>query len=198
MEQARRRLDTESRRAEILEAAHTLYATAPYSEVTVAQVAERSGASQALIFHYFGNKAGLYTAVVDDALARLRAAQSRVIDALPPGVPVRDKVRASLEVYLDQVAANPSAWAGAPAAFEEPAVALRARRDSRAEWVRLLGDLLGVGDWPRHTYALWGYFGFVDEICRRWAAEGTPADRRGHLLDAALGALQGALGDWSV
>lgn len=198
MDQPRRRLDTASRRAEILDAARTLYATASYAEVTVGQVAEASGASQALIFHYFGNKAGLYTAVVDDALARLRAAQAAAIDALPAGSPARDRVRVSLEVYLDHVAANPTAWAASPTASEEPAVAQQARSDARAEWVRLLAELLGVGDWPRHTYALWGYFGFVDQVCHRWVAQGAPADQRGALVDATLGALEGALGDWSV
>lgn len=195
MEHPRRRLDTASRRAEILEAARSLYAENSYTDVTTAQVAAASSASQALVFHYFGSKADLFAAVLEDDFALLRAAQRTAVDALPQGSPVRDRVRASLEVFLDHVAARPGAWLGAA---EEPAPALDVRTRARSEWVQLLAELLGVRDWPRHTFALWGFIGFVHGASREWASAGAPANRRQALVDAALGSLEGALGDWAV
>ncbi len=192
---ARRRLDAEQRRDAILEAARRLYATAPYPEVSVAQVAEAAGASAALVFHYFDSKAGLYAALVSSDLAQLAAAQAEANEALPQGTPARDRVRTALEAHLDQVA-DPQRWSASRTGGEEPAEAQQVRRDARAEEVERLRELLHVSDWARHEYALWGCFGFLDAACLHWAARGCPADERNPLIEAALGSLEGALGDW--
>lgn len=191
----RQRLDAESRRQAILDAGHGLFAAASFSGVTVQDVAAEAGASAALVFHYFGSKAGLYTAVVTDAVAHLRAAQRAALDALAAGAPARDRVRATLLVYLDAVAQHPRAWLPQHGA-EEPAEAIAVRIAARAEQVVALRELLGVGSWARHEYALWGYLGFVESACLAWAERGCAAAERDALVDAALGALEGALGDW--
>lgn len=192
----RRRLDTASRRSEILAAARRLYASAGYAEVTSAQVAEAADASQALVFHYFSGKAGLYAAVVTSELADLHAAQSAATDALPDGAPPRDRVRASLAASLDHITAHPAAWRAR--ASEEPEAAHQVRLAARAEDMDRLGRLLGVHGWERHTYALWGFFGFLDQAFGHWMELGSPAEHREPLIEAALGALEGALGDWAV
>ena len=51
----------------MLAGASRAFAAAPYSEVTTAGLAECCEASEGLIFHYFGSKAGLYAAVVGEA-----------------------------------------------------------------------------------------------------------------------------------
>jgi len=79
--------------------------------------------------------------------------------------------------------------------FDEPPEALRVRERSRDEQVERLRALLLPARWARHEFALHGYFGFVDRACLAWVAAGCPADDRNPLVDAALGALQGALGD---
>jgi hypothetical protein len=75
-------------------------------------------------------------------------------------------------------------------------VAVRAR--ARQEYVDRLRGVLVPSAAPRHEYALWGFFGFLDAACLRWVEEGCPDDRRHPLLDAAVGALEGALGDWGA
>lgn len=194
----RRRLDVEQRRAEILDAARRLYADAPYDRVSVAEISRASGSSQALVFHYFVTKAGLYAAVVHSAIVDLRAAQEAANAALPHSAPARDRVRAALEVYLDHIASHPQTWAAPLRGGSEPIEAQDVRADARAIYVRLLAQLLGVSGWARHEFALWGYFGFVDQACLHWVDQGCPADQRHPLIDAALGALEGALGDWKV
>lgn len=192
----RTRLAADDRRDGILAAARELYAVHPYSEVSVQQVAEAAGASSALVFHYFGSKPGLYTAVVTDAIAILGAAQREADAALPAHSSSRDHVRTSLLIYLDHIASHPTTWAWPLRGGVEPAEAQEVRRRARATYVQTLVSLLGVGDWARHHYALWGYFGFLDEACLAWVEKGCPAADRGLLVDAALGALEGALGDW--
>lgn len=194
----RRRLDVEQRRAEILEAARELYSIAAYDQVSTAQISAASGSSQALLFHYFGTKADLYAAVVAAAIDQQHQAQEAADRDLADGVPVRDRVRASIEIYLDHIARHPVAWAAPLRGSSEPEPAQRVRLEARAAYVDRLAALLGVTGWARHTYALWGYFGFLDQACLHWVDQGCPDTERHPLIDAALGALEGALGDWQV
>lgn len=194
----RRRLSTQERRGAILEAARQAFAGSAYAEVSAAQVAEASGSSTGLVFHYFGSKAQLYAEVVRGVLQELAAAQAAAQAALADGVPVRDRVRAVVLVQLDHVAARPGEWATPLVGGEEPPEALAVRREARATQVDALRDLLRVTGWARHEYALWGWCGFLDQACLRWTEAGCPDDERHPLADAALGAIEGALGDWAA
>jgi AcrR family transcriptional regulator len=195
----RRRLDPEERREAILAAATEAFAAAPYDEVSISAVAERAQASEALVYRYFTGKAELYAEVVSVAITGLRERQATALDALDDGVPVRDRVRTATLVYLDHVAAHPSAWASPlQRPGGEPASAAAIRRAARAEDVQRLRALLAPSDAVRHEYALWGFLGFLDAACLRWVERGCPADDRWSLVDAALGALEGALGDWAA
>jgi AcrR family transcriptional regulator len=152
-----------------------------------------------LVYRYFANKEDLYAEVVRLAIADLMSRQTAALKALPAGTPVRDRIAAATEVYLDHIAHHPDAWAmpmRQPGG--EPAAAAELRADARRRYVQGLDRLLDPSDQERHGYALWGYFGFIDAACLRWVDEGCPDAERWPLIDAALGALQGALGDWSA
>lgn len=194
----RRRLNVQQRRAAILEAACEVYSAHPYAEVPTAQVAEAAGASPSLVFHYFGSKAGVYAAVVSRAMAQLESEQDTADAALPEGVPVRDRVRTALVTYLGHIERRAAFWTVPLRGGEEPVEAQQVRTDARARTVDRLGSLLGVGDVVRHHYAIEGFLGFVDGACARWVGRGCPAHERDPMLEAALGALEGALGDWRV
>lgn len=194
----RQRLDVEERREGILRAARELYSEAAYSDVTTSQIAAKAGASPALVLHYFGTKSGLYAAVVRDAVDSLVAAQLAADAALAEGVPVRDRVRSALLVYLDHIAEHPGTWASPLVGGEEPREAVELRQVARAEQVDALRAVIRPAAWARHEYALRGYFGFVDHACLAWVLAGCPESDRYPIVDAALGALQGALGDWGT
>ncbi|RRJ87154.1 TetR/AcrR family transcriptional regulator [Gulosibacter macacae] len=189
----RQRLDVDQRRDELLTAAVDVFAGATYSAVTVAQIAEAAGASPALVFHYFGNKAGIYAAVVELELELLLRAQLAAERALDPNSASRDRVRAHLLVLLERVEARPSMLA----AGDEPAAANEVRAKARARTANELRRILGPTEgWARHDYALAAWSGFVGDACRHWAERGYPESERFPLIDTALGALEGALGDW--
>lgn len=190
------RMDTQARHQAILDAALAHYATATYADVAVADVARDAGASPALVHHYFGSKAGLYAAAVAVAIERLRAAQREALDAVPAGSSARDRVRASLFAYLDHIATHPVTWSAPLIGGTEPEQAIELRREARAADVDALRVLLQPPAGPRYDAALWGYFGFVDAACLRWVDAGCPDDQRHPLVEASLGALEGALGDW--
>ncbi|MBK9158534.1 MAG: TetR/AcrR family transcriptional regulator [Micropruina sp.] len=185
----------DARRRAILDAAQARFAADPYPEVSLAAIAADAGASEALIHKYFDGKAGLYVEVVQGELDRLAQRQHAALDALPPNTNAQDHVRASLEVYLDEIAASPRAWL--TTFRDDPSdPAAETLRAARAAWVDQLQTHLLPDESPRRHYALWGYFGFLDAACREWIHRGCPPQERWPLIEAALGSLQGALGDW--
>lgn len=195
----RRRLDPDSRRAAILDAAARAFATFPFSDVTISAISASADASNALVYRYFANKEELYTEVVRLAIDELRTQQEAALSALPEGVPVRDRIRAATLVYLNHIAAHPDSWSmpmRQPGG--EPAAAAELRAAARQSYVKNLAALLAPSDQKRHEYTLWGYFGFIDTACLHWVENGCPEEERWPLIDAALGALEGALGDWAA
>jgi len=194
-------MDPDQRRALIREAAAEAFAAEPYDRVSLATIATQSGASEALIHKYFDTKAGLYAEVIRDGVAVLVARQRAAAAALPSGASARDQVRSSLIVYLDYIAAHPSGWSATFLyAGNDPQPALDARREIRSAYVEALRELLGLPGAgtaaSRDEFALWGYFGFLDGACLRWVHDGCREDQRWPLIEAALGCLEGALGDW--
>ncbi|MDO8106285.1 helix-turn-helix domain-containing protein [Isoptericola sp. b441] len=182
----------EERRATLLAAARDVFAQAGYPAASVADVAALAGVSEPLVFRYFPTKAELHAAVLRSWAQDLGARQDAAVSAVPEGAPVRDRVRALLEVLLDDAAAGARWWLE-PASF--PSVSVAVVADARAALARTVRDLLPPS-WGRHDYALESWPGFVEAAVRTWVGRGCPADDRGHVQEATLGALQGALGDW--
>ncbi|MDO4887781.1 MAG: TetR family transcriptional regulator [Actinomycetaceae bacterium] len=195
---ARRRLGVAERRQAILAAASEVFARASYAQAKIADVSERSGASQALVFHYFGSKAMLYAAVVEQAIDGLVQAQQREIEALGEGASAGQRVRVSLAVYLEYIASHPQSWAAPLRGGAEPGEVIAMRWRAREGYVETLKELLGIERFARHHYAVWGYFGFLDGACLAWVDAGCPRDEVDSLIEAALGALEGGLGDYRL
>lgn len=193
---ASRRQSPAQRQASILAAARDAFGESGYGAVGVPDVARAAGASPALVFHYFGSKAGLYTAALAQVLDDLRATQQAADAALPEGSSARDRVRAWVLAHLEHVAAHPGPWSSGRAGGDEPPDAAEVRAAHAASGLQFLTDVLGVGEWPRHRFALVGFVGFLGQCCATWVDAGCPDDDRHPLTDAALGALEGALGDW--
>jgi AcrR family transcriptional regulator len=197
--QPRTRLDPDSRRAAILEAAAEAFASQPYADVPISDIARRAGASDALLYRYFAGKENLYAEIVQLAIRDLLGRQAAALDALPPGASVRDRLRETTSVYLDHIESHPTGWVmPLRNPGPEPSAATAIRREAREDYVERLRTLLNPSSQARHEYALWGFFGFLDAACLQWVQIDCPVDDRQSLIDAALGALEGALGDWAA
>jgi len=80
-----RSLKSNSRRAEILRAATTLFLERGYSGTSTDAIVERSGGSKETVYAHFGSKAGLFEAVVEQAASTTIAAlQNPSLDADEP------------------------------------------------------------------------------------------------------------------
>jgi AcrR family transcriptional regulator len=68
----RRQEEKDRRRAEIVDAAETLYAETGWDAITMDQVARRARLSRALLYVYFKDKSDLHLALVERSLGALR------------------------------------------------------------------------------------------------------------------------------
>ena len=66
-----RRMDSDARRAQLLEAGLALFSTTPYDSVSVDDIAAATGSSRGLLYHYFGSKRGFYIEVLEASAAEL-------------------------------------------------------------------------------------------------------------------------------
>lgn len=71
--------DPERTRARILAAATELFAEHGFAGATVEAITSAAGVNMRMIYHYFGDKAGLYVAVLEHLLGELREAELRPI-----------------------------------------------------------------------------------------------------------------------
>lgn len=60
-------------RAELLKAARILFSSSNFKAVAVRQIAQLAGVNSAMVHYYFGDKRGLYLAMVEEVLAPMSA-----------------------------------------------------------------------------------------------------------------------------
>ncbi|MEX0351359.1 MAG: TetR family transcriptional regulator [Paracoccaceae bacterium] len=77
--------DADGTRARILVAARTEFARSGLSGARIDDIAARAQANKRMIYHYFGNKEALFTAVLEAAYLHVKAAEEELeLDGLPP------------------------------------------------------------------------------------------------------------------
>ena len=74
------RLDSEERRAVIVEAALPRFAQKGFAGTTTKEIAEAAGISEALLFKHFPTKDALVLAVLEGFVDEIEAAKARVLD----------------------------------------------------------------------------------------------------------------------
>lgn len=160
-QRARRRLSTAQRRREIILAAATLLGSQPLEQVSIDEIAERAGASRALLYHYFSSKADLVRAVVEHESLALRASIAG------------RELFAAITAYLDYVEAHPHGYRllhdGALSGDDQVRSTFR---ESRRVMEQVVLDHFGI-DEP-HTAMRWavrGWTGFTVAVCLSWIEE---------------------------
>lgn len=90
--------DPERTRAEILDVATEVFAEAGFSGARVDEIARRTRTTKRMIYYYFANKEGLYTAVLDHAYRGVRSAEQELdIEHADP----REAIRRLAELTYD-------------------------------------------------------------------------------------------------
>ncbi|MBI3212188.1 MAG: TetR/AcrR family transcriptional regulator [Mycobacterium sp.] len=107
-------------RRRLVDTAIELFAERHYDEVAVTDIAKGAGVAHGLLFHYFGNKRGIYLAAMRAVATQMEAA-FLVDPALPPAELVRQAFAAhlsylaehrglALRCVLGRSSADPEAW----------------------------------------------------------------------------------------
>lgn len=107
----RRHVAAEVRRAEILDACRHLFAARRYTAVSTADIAAATGVSWGLVAHYFGDKAGLYRAVLESIAESTREPE-------PVTGTLQRRVEALVEHGLTTVEHSKSSWLAVIAGME--------------------------------------------------------------------------------
>jgi AcrR family transcriptional regulator len=139
----RTRLDPQTRRGQILDAACSVFERRDPSEVTFEEIAERAGVSRALVYTYFGDRGGLLAAVLRRNIERL----GDHLDAANDGeLSAEDRVRRTVERYLEVAERHPGGWRLLQwsAGFDHPEV-----RSARAWRIERLAEVWGGSDAAR-------------------------------------------------
>src|ERR1700761_1882537 len=101
----RSRLEVDARRAQLLRLGIDLFAARAYDEVSIDELARSAGVSKGLLYHYFPTKRDFYIATVQEASKQLLE-----LTETPDTMPPLDRLRASLDAYLDYVDAHAQAY----------------------------------------------------------------------------------------
>ena len=176
-----RRLTPDARREEIITAAARLFEQRPWTQVSTVELAREAGIARGLLNHYFGDKRGLYLAVVRRWL--LLPAPQVVPEDLPPGLP--ERVDIAVAWFLDSVerpaASNYAVFGTEGVADDLEVAAILDQADDLAAQ-RVL-QLVGLDDSDELARAqVRAYGGLAKATAREWARRGTMTREQAHRL----------------
>ena len=170
----RRREQAELTRRKLLEAAVEHFSARHFDDVAASDITETAGVAQGLLFHYFGNKRGIYLAALRDTAGRLNAAATPPPSEGSPGEQFREMLRAhlayfsehdglALRLVLGGSGGDPEAWA----IFDQS-------RWHTIEWTCRLLDL--DVERPALRLMLRSCAGALDEATTYWLKTDRPFD----------------------
>lgn len=95
---------SEGTRGQLLRAARAAFAEGGLEGARIDDIARRAGSNKQLVYHYFGSKEGLYTAVLEEVYHQIREREGALaLDALP----AEEAMRKLIEFSFDYLAQNP-------------------------------------------------------------------------------------------
>lgn len=190
-EPAYTRLETDVRRAQLLELGARLFTEHEYDELSMARIAREAGISKALLYHYFPSKQAYFAATLEQAAAELTEL-AQVNAELPPA----QALDRSLDAFLTWIAEHDTAYLKVMRSATGHAEVRELIEGVRAETAgRILAGLSGDGEpAPGVRAAVRGWLWFMDGVCQDWLEHGdrTRDEVRGQLLGTLAGAITAA------
>ena len=164
------RLETDERRAQLLQLARKAFSDRSYDEVSIDDLAREARISKGLLYHYFPTKRDLYVA----GLRQIAEELVQRVTALPTNLPPAERVRAGLEAYLDHISEHSRAFVslmrggiGSDPEVVQVIESVRRRLADRFIEGSLLSDLAGNA---KFETAVRGWIGFVEAASIDWCA----------------------------
>jgi AcrR family transcriptional regulator len=162
----RTRLSTERRREQLLTIGAGLFANRPYDEVWIEEVAEIAQVSRGLLYHYFPTKKDFFAEIV-----RAQRDQLLEMSAPDPSLPVREQLRAGLDVYLEFARTHPDGYriVHRAAGLADPEIREIREAGMAANQERILAALAELTTITEATrLAVHGWLMFVSTVILDW------------------------------
>lgn len=137
--QTRQYLPAGARRGQIVRDARRLFARRGFAAVSTAEIAAATGVSWALVAHYFGDKRGLYIAV-------LRSIADPALEFTVPDGPLEARIAAAVEFALSTIERSEESWLAAVGGWDvesDPEIA-EVLEQGRERAVDLVLDVVGA------------------------------------------------------
>lgn len=156
---ARRRLSTDQRRQELIEATIELLGTEPVASFSMDEVARRANASRALLYHYFASKQEL-----------IRAAVTHESEALQTTLDATD-LSDALDAYLTYAHTHPHGYRLLHEGTLQADPEIKATvEQTRSKIERAVIRRLRISNPTElERLAVRGWTGFVIAVCLEWA-----------------------------
>lgn len=176
------RLETDARRAQLLELARKAFSDRSYDDVSIDDLAREAKISKGLLYHYFPTKRDLYVAGLREIAEELVQRMMSIPTDLAPV----QRVRAGLEAYLTHISAHSRAYVslmrggiGSDPEVAEVVESVRTRLAARFFEGSPLSPLVAAD--ARLQTVVRGWIGFVEAATIDWCAN--PRLTRGELID---------------
>lgn len=101
----RPRVDDPEARAKIAAAAEELFAERGFDGAAIRDITKKAGVNSAMIHYYFGNKEGLYLAILEGAASRV---QTLLIETTGRSGSTRDRLASFVEAYAAYMLGHPN------------------------------------------------------------------------------------------
>lgn len=190
MQPARKRLEVDERREQLLTIALEMFANKTYDEISIDEIAKAAGISKGLLYHYFPSKRAFYVASIRRSAEELLS-QADPGDDLPPGP---ERLRRGLHAFLTYVSTRGRAYSslmrGGVGCDPEVREIIDA---SRTRFIaRVFERFADRASDPRVETMLQGWLGFVEGTTLHWVeAQEVELDELCDLLvKASLGLFQ--------
>ncbi len=183
------RLTPETRRAQLLEVGRTAFLERAYDDLSMDQVAELSGVSKGLLYHYFPTKREFYMAVLNSAVDEMIE-----IVQPQPGLAPAEQLRRSLDGYLGFVDEHAVSYRAVlrGSIGSDPEVVAIADRFRNAAYELIVSQAPAVT--PLLSLAIRGWIGFVEAVSLEWLRSRRPP--RTQLVSLLIDTLTDALRVW--
>lgn len=176
-----RRLSPEQRREEIMAVGLEVFASAPFSEFSVHEIARRAGVSRALFYHYFPTKQDLAREIVAYEISQVEQLAGE------------ENVDSIISAYISYVAQRPMGYRAlhVGALTSDPVIA-KAIRASQEHFEAVLMMLLGLSpSSPEAQFTLRIWTNLMIATCLEWLDR--PEISREHVVAKMTSALHALL-----
>ena len=171
-----------------MKVAERLFATRPYADISVQEIADEAGVARGLIHHYFGGKDDILAAVMREITP------SRAPTELDTSLPIETRVEQRVDMLMDTLKEHSQGWLATLASGPNiPPGPLRdaseALWDAQYQvWLKSFSDVLEENSRTKALYA--AYRGLNQATCRMWLnGEMERADARLILVTAQIALL---------